>query len=1241
LWPSLAALGCALGRAGRVAEAVEPLRAAVAANPFDCDAARALSHALRETGRSDELQELIEQRRDLAASVPLLRQEEWFAVAAAPPEPDAASNESGWLQTISQEDFLARFPAGDCHRAVCGFTNATDTRIVLALLADARPKRILEIGTALGQMTANLTEWSSDDAVVFTLGAVADLPIAVAGPQRYETPSRQDFGRLANAFGKVAKVLFITADSLGYDFRRLEWIDFAFIDGGHDLQHVLADSSNVYEILRPGGLMVWHDFTSPAAWVEVRRALERLRFAEPIVHVAGTTVAFLRKAEAGNEPVALRTAPVVPEKVALSADAWGDVEGMAQSTPAEAEELAPVAAASGRSRKQGDLSIVWEGAQQAVHSFAVVNRAMCSHLLQRGHALSVLPSPHPQFAERAPDGSPPPARYRVIEPEVAIASGALAESFYRRLPSPAIHVRHQWPPCFTPPAAGHWVIVQPWEYGSLPKSWVAPMSNLVDEVWAYTHYVRDCYLAAGVPADRVHVVPVGVDCRRFHPQAPRLALPTSKRFKFLFVGGTLHRKGIDVLLAAFSQAFTSQDDVCLVIKDMGTGTFYQGQTAGPLIGHYQQQPGAAEILYLDRSLSEEQLAGLYAACDCLVHPYRGEGFGLPIAEAMACGLPVVVTAGGAADDFCNEENAWLIPSQRAYFPQQRAGDLETVARPWLLAPDGAALTRILRHVFSHQEEARAKGGRGCQRIREHFTWEHAALIAERRMRRLRQQPIRRRQPLPEAERVGPPSRGGPEVGPSSRAALPPGPARLAGPTVGPPSRGGPEVGPSSRAALPPGPARLAGPTATGCGGGVETSAAGAALAARGLISAVAEPARGAGSSGEKGPLASRPAATADQPQGGRPKVSLCLIVKNEEANLPDCLDSAAGLVDEIIVVDTGSTDCTKEIARYRGAKVFDFPWIDSFAQARNESLKHASGEWIFWLDADDRLDAVNRVRLKTLFDALPEGNVAFVMKCLCLPDPQSNSSTLVDHVRLFRNQSELRWEFRVHEQILPALRRAGHRVSWSDVVIRHTGYQDPELRQRKLQRDLRLLHLEDSERPNHPFTLFNLGSIAQELGRPHEAIPLLQRSLELSAPTDSITRKLYALLAQCHRHVGQPHQALQKCVQGRRLFPDDVELLFQEGVLLREMGQRSAARDRWSSLLQPRPAQHFASIDVGLVGYKTLHNLAVLELEEGNLVAAECHWRRALAEKPDFAPAVAGLHEVRLRQQQQERKESA
>ena len=176
------------------------------------------------------------------------------------------------------------------------------------------------------------------------------------------------------------------------------------------------------------------------------------------------------------------------------------------------------------------------------------------------------------------------------------------------------------------------------------------------------------------------------------------------------------------------------------------------------------------------------------------------------------------------------------------------------------------------------------------------------------------------------------------------------------------------------------------------------------------------------------------------------RVSLTMIVRNEEKNLPACLGSAKGLFDEIVVVDTGSTDRTQEIAREFGAKVFEFAWINDFAAARNAALSHATGDYAFWLDADDVLEGHQCDNLRRLLDGLRPGDEsAYVVRCACDPEPRGGGQTVVDHIRLFPLRQDVRWTYRVHEQILPALRRANISVRWSDVVVRHTGYTDPDL----------------------------------------------------------------------------------------------------------------------------------------------------------------------------------------------------
>jgi len=359
-----------------------------------------------------------------------------------------------------------------------------------------------------------------------------------------------------------------------------------------------------------------------------------------------------------------------------------------------------------------------------------------------------------------------------------------------------------------------------------------------------------------------------------------------------------------------------------------------------------------------------------------------------------------------------------------------------------------------------------------------------------------------------------------------------------------------------------------------------------------------------------------------------------MIVKDEEANLPGCLDSAAGLFDEVIVVDTGSTDRTREVAARFGARVFQFPWVDSFSAARNESLRHATGDWIFWMDADDRLDEDNRRRLRDLFATLGNEVAGYMVRCSCRTNATTTAAAYVDHVRLFRNHPQIRWRYRVHEQILPAVYEQGGRERWTDVVIHHLGYQDGPTRERKHHRNLRLLHMEQVERPNDPFVLFNIGWSYFELSRLPEGLLYLENSLRRSQPHQSITRKLYALLTRLHRRLGQPAEALEVCRKGRAVYPNDAELLYHEGLLLSERGDLPGAEACLTCLLEGQPESYFAiGIDAGLRGYQTRYNLGVIYRDQGKVDQAEAAWRAVLSERADHTAAWLGLAELWLAQE--------
>jgi tetratricopeptide (TPR) repeat protein len=219
-----------------------------------------------------------------------------------------------------------------------------------------------------------------------------------------------------------------------------------------------------------------------------------------------------------------------------------------------------------------------------------------------------------------------------------------------------------------------------------------------------------------------------------------------------------------------------------------------------------------------------------------------------------------------------------------------------------------------------------------------------------------------------------------------------------------------------------------------------------------------------------------------------------------------------------------------------------------------------------------------------------DGATAYVVRCACAPSPDGKKgATVVDHLRLFPIRHGVRWAYRVHEQILPSLKHANIAVRWTDLTVRQTGYLDPDVEARKLDRNIRLLKLEVEGRPDDPFVLFNLGMSAVERRELPEALGYLKRSLAGSAPSDSIVCKLFALIARTHQLMGDSQAALATCARGLELIPDDAELWFRKAIVHRNRGESSEAERCWRSIFTlARPDQ---DCNVGPAFYPERHNL--------------------------------------------------
>ncbi|HSQ41736.1 MAG TPA: glycosyltransferase [Fibrobacteraceae bacterium] len=292
------------------------------------------------------------------------------------------------------------------------------------------------------------------------------------------------------------------------------------------------------------------------------------------------------------------------------------------------------------------------------------------------------------------------------------------------------------------------------------------------------------------------------------------------------------------------------------------------------------------------------------------------------------------------------------------------------------------------------------------------------------------------------------------------------------------------------------------------------------------------------------------------------QLSVVLIVKNEEDHLGACLESIRGLWDDLVVVDTGSTDRTIEIAHAAGARVVEFSWIGDFSAARNRSLEEARGQWILWLDADDIVLPVDRTRIYNLVSA-PNADKAYGF---LIKNSQDRGLTgpVFNQIRLFPNHPSIRFQGRVHEQVMPSLQTLGMPVEFLDVRIIHTGYTDPETVRQKQRRNLELMKTEIELSPQsiNAMKYFALGNAYLDLGDYEEAAQQYRASMaqaERLGEDRHILEVIPVKLAECRANQGFKDEALAMMNQYLQRQPTQPNALYLRAKLNEALEQQKAA----------------------------------------------------------------------------------
>jgi tetratricopeptide (TPR) repeat protein len=353
-------------------------------------------------------------------------------------------------------------------------------------------------------------------------------------------------------------------------------------------------------------------------------------------------------------------------------------------------------------------------------------------------------------------------------------------------------------------------------------------------------------------------------------------------------------------------------------------------------------------------------------------------------------------------------------------------------------------------------------------------------------------------------------------------------------------------------------------------------------------------------------------------------LSLCMIVKDEEEMLPRCLAAVKPAVDEMIVVDTGSTDRTVEIAESFGARVLHHEWTGSFSDARNVSLEAATGDWIIYLDADEVLVEEDADGLRALTGRVWREAFALV-ETNYTGDIEDGTAMTHTAMRMFRNRPEYRFKGRLHEQMAYAL--PGYlteRIEYTQLRIEHYGYlgvvRDTKDKSR---RNLELLQQQVAEGMESAFQSFNLGSEYLALGEFQTSVDHFTKSWEMLETDPGRTVYPYVptlanRFVTALRELGRPDAADRMADEALDLFEGFTDLVFQKAWIARARGDDAGARTLFGSCLEMGDAPSRYSSVVGCGTYLSL--IALSQLSSG--AEAEALLARCIDEHPGFLGAV-------------------
>jgi tetratricopeptide (TPR) repeat protein len=819
---------------------------------------------------------------------------------------------------------------------------------------------------------------------------------------------------------------------------------------------------------------------------------------------------------------------------------------------------------------------------------------------------------------------------------------SIKEIFNKELEKTDINISFLSKNTFFIPKQGHWININSWEFGNIPKSWLESINDYLDEVWVISSYHKKSYIKSGIEEQKIKILNYGTDPLIFNPNVDKTDVKTSKKTKFLYKGDLDWKSGFDILLKSYIDEFTNDEDVSLIII-VDSKNINKNQANK--VKNYLNDKDNPEIIIYDNLPDSNELAKIYKSIDFIISPYRTETLCVNIVDSMACGTPVIVNEQGASIDYCNNENSILIKSEQVSNYLKKIDEIETVDYPYWYEVKPNSLRVCLRKAYEMKDNDYKELSKNASRtILDNFTYIKISEKVKPYFKEILNKPIKRDLQnelnqhilmglnnltqgnyensiiaLDNALKISPNSESANfymanllfskgdykkaleynlislkinsknedynnlmgiilyKLGDYKLS------EKLFNRTI--------KIMPEHSGAIESLKAIQVVKTSNFINNDVDEET-------KKLIYSLID----------------------NNENIGTPTLSVCIIAKNEEKNIEKAIKSVKNFSDEIILLDTGSTDNTLKIAEKEGVKIFNYPWDNSFANARNEALKYASMDWILMLDSDEFINIEPKDSIKPLLENLNTSKI-YQIKIVNSLDNNNIEEKMEHYVpRLIPNNKNIKYIRDIHEYPVNIDNSMLESEILNSFFINHSGYLKKQVKEKdKLQRNRNILEKSLENNNDSLIDYFYLSENYKEDKNYNKVIELSKKVIELSkkyTEYDNLTKLSKINIIESYMINENYDEALKNAEIYKNDLTNRPDFWFLLGSIEFSLNNFDKCIENQMKALSLRDNDIYPSIDVGTITWKPLSLIAESYLKKNDTQKSILFFKKAIKENP-------------------------